>query len=429
MKTVVIGPGRIGCGFAGQLLRASGHEVSFLARNRELVNHLNRVQQYRVRLADGAEVRDIVVDSLRAVHMADSDAAVRELANADLIVTAVGAGSLPSIAPLLAEGLRQRSTPVNVFAFENLGDAGPCLRRLVGGHLQSGFPLDLHGFSGSVVSRAVTQRLGSTAGSEPLVFVGDPTSEFAVSGPDLRPPLPEIEGMIVADDLAAWMKRKLYIFSAGHATCAYLGFLKGYHYIHTAIRDPEVHAAVLAAMREGQRGIAALYGPEFAGNEDELLRIVARFKNATLCDSVSRVGRDPARKLASEDRLVGAAQLAHQAGIRPQQLGLAAAAACYFDPEDPSAARLQSEIEIAGLGAALRHVSGLDPSRGLGRLVQYYWVRLARGWQKDNVLLSLDRLLWAWKPQRGGAGGRESAPYRGKSARGTPRFGLAHRPK
>ena len=39
-----------------------------------------------------------------------------------------------------------------------------------------------------------------------------------------------------------------------------------------------------------------------------------------------------------------------RAGVRPDRLGLAAAAAFCFDPDDPSAALLQSEIDIAGLG-------------------------------------------------------------------------------
>ncbi len=33
MKAVVIGPGRIGCGLVGQLLRESGWEVVFLGRS------------------------------------------------------------------------------------------------------------------------------------------------------------------------------------------------------------------------------------------------------------------------------------------------------------------------------------------------------------------------------------------------------------
>lgn len=407
MNTVIIGPGRIGCGFAGQLLRESGHQVTFLARQRELAAHLNRLRRYRVRLADNAESREITVDEVSAVLLSDTDAAVRLLADADLIVTAVGAGQLAAIAPTIAAGLRRRTQPLNALAFENLPDGGAELRALVAGHLPSGFPIAEHGFSGAVISRAVTRRIGDPRGDEPLVFVGDPPREFVVSGPELRGPLPEIAGMVVADDLAAWMKRKLYIFSAGHATCAYLGYLKGYHYIHTAICDPEIRAAVLAAMREGQRGIAALYGQDFAGGERELEAIVRRFENATLEDTVIRVGRDPLRKLAAADRLVGAAQLAQKAGVRPAGLGLAAAAACCFDRHDPSAAKLQHAIEGAGWGRALHRISGLHPKRGLGRLVGHSWTKLSRGWQQDNVLLSLDRLVWAWQA---GPGPRPASP-------------------
>ena len=40
MKAVVIGPGRIGCGLAGQALHASGYAVTFVARDRRIVEHL-----------------------------------------------------------------------------------------------------------------------------------------------------------------------------------------------------------------------------------------------------------------------------------------------------------------------------------------------------------------------------------------------------
>lgn len=416
MNTVVIGPGRIGCGFAGQLLRSSGHRVTFLGRNAEVVDHLNRLGHYRVRLANGRDSRDIVVDEVRAVYVVDEAAALAALAEADLIVTAVGAGNLPAVAPLIAAALAGRGTPANVFAFENLADAGTYLKALVASHLPADGGLERHGFSGSVVSRAVSQRLGDPTADAPLTFVGDPASAFVVSGPDLRP-LEPIEGMIVADDLAAWMKHKLYIFSAGHAACAYLGYLKGYHYIHTAIRDPEIRAAVLAAMREGQRGVAALYGAPFAGGEADLLEILARFENAALQDTVNRVGRDPTRKLGHDDRLLGAAQLAQDAGLRPAGLGLAAAAACCFDPEDPSAAQLQSEIENAGLGSALQRVSGLDTHKGLGRLVRKSWTQLAQGWRKDNVLLSLAHLLWAWKPEQGGGAAHQRKGWKKNAKR------------
>lgn len=146
-------------------------------------------------------------------------------------------------------------------------------------------------------------------------------------------------------------------------------------------------------MIEGQRALAARYGPEVAGDESDLLEIMSRFENAALNDPITRVGRDPRRKLGAEDRLVGAARLAEEVGVRPKKLALAAADAFYFDdPADPLTADFQRDVEEAGLSSALIRVSGLDCNYGLGRAVADTCGGLARGWRRGNLLLSLDRL-------------------------------------
>ena len=259
MKAVVFGSGLIGCGLVGQLLRASGHEVVFVARNPMMVDHLNRIGHYRVHLVKGLETQESIVEGIQAVSTAEPDRVAEEIAEAGLIVTAVGAGNLPQVAPLIAAGLCQRRAPANVLAFENLANAGPYLRHLIADHLPADFSLAAHGFSGALIDRVVSRRLGNPGRDEPLTFVGDPPATFVVDGQSLRQPLPPIEGMIVADDYTAWIRRKLYTFSAGHAACAYLGYLKGYHYIHSAIRDPEIRNTVVRAMVEGQGGLAARY--------------------------------------------------------------------------------------------------------------------------------------------------------------------------
>jgi mannitol-1-phosphate 5-dehydrogenase len=394
MKAVIIGAGRIGCGHAGELLHASGHEVVFLARDPSWAAHLNRMGGYRVRLVDGTRSRTVAVEGIRAVWTGDAAQTQSELIGADVIVTAVGATCLFDIAPLIAAALRKRTTPVNILVFENMSDGGDALKRLVAAHLPAGFALDCHGFCGTLVSRIVTQRLGDPIGSEPVTFVADSTPTFAVDGKRAHAPLPEINGMVVADDFAAWMERKLYIFSAGHATCAYLGHLKGYRFIHAAIRDPEIRAAVLDAMAEGQRGIAQRYGQAFAGGRDDLLEIIRRFENAALDDSVSRVARDPSRKLGAGDRLLGSARLAQAAGVRPHRLLLAAAAAyCFRDPQDESAVRLQTDISLLGLPSVLRRVSALNARRGLGKRLAQEWIRISG--HGERVLLSMDRMMWS----------------------------------
>jgi mannitol-1-phosphate 5-dehydrogenase len=258
-----------------------------------------------------------------------------------------------------------------------------------------------HGFSGALVSRIVTSRIGDLARNEPLVFLGDPPSACVVDGSTLRGPPPRMEGLRVVANFEAWVMKKLYTFGAGHAAAAYLGALKGYRYVHSAIRDAEIRSAVLAAMEEGRRGLVRRYGAELAGSRADLDAIVARFENAALNDRVSRVARDPLRKLGPEDRLVGAARLAVEAGILPRSLAMVAAAAmCFVCAQDSTACPAPA--------ATVRSVSGLDPQRGLGLEVVEAFARLTEGRENDNVLLSLGQLVWSWT--------RESAPSLRKSA-------------
>ena len=128
--------------------------------------------------------------------------------------------------------------------------------------------------------------------------------------------------------------------------------------------------------------------------------IIGRFDNAALDDSVLRVGRDPQRKLGYADRLVGAATLAEEAGIRPERLALATAAAlCFEHAGDPSS---------AGVHDVLKRVSRLDGTEGFGRSVAMLWSRLSTGRMSENHLISLERLVWAWSATEAGFTGRQA---------------------
>jgi mannitol-1-phosphate 5-dehydrogenase len=370
------------------VLQAAGYTLTFVGRG-PIVANLARTGRFVVRLAEGRRAADVEVRGVSALATAEAERVAQAVAEADLVAVSVGAANLAAIAPLLAAGLARRSTPVNVLAFENCTDPGGCLRAAV---LRSdpGLRAAGHGFSGALVSRIVTARLGDLDGDAPLVFLGDPPDEFVVHGPSLAAPLPAIAGLRLVDDYAAWVTKKLFTFSAGHAAAAYLGALKGYHYVHAAVRDPEIRRAVLAAMEEGRRGLLRRYGPALAGDRAELGRIMRRFENAALADPVLRVGRDPLRKLGPEDRLVGAARLAREAGVAPRRLALVAAAALCFDCAVNAGGR------SAGPDATLRTVAGLDPGCGLGREVALAFTRLAAGRERDNVLLSLREVVWSW---------------------------------
>ncbi len=395
MKAVVIGAGRIGCGLAGQLLHASGYEITFVTRNRNVVDNLNRNGGYQVALTSMSECRYVTVSGVKAIPAEDTVRAVEAIAQADLIVTAVCAQNLPAVAWLIAQGLERKEEPTNVIAFENMEHVGPCLRRLVAGAMVRGEDADKHGFSGAVISRMVTQRLGDPADDAPLTFIGEMVEDVIVDRRSLRSPIPQIQGVIPVDNYHPWVLRKLYTFSAGHATAAYLGWLKGYRYIHTAIRDPEIRQAVLSAMEEGLRGLAARFGEAAESDAKQLQAIVERFENAALNDPIQRVARDPRRKLAAGERLVGAAMLAEEAGINPKQLALATAAALCFSGVGQHGANCMSDPECAEVCSTLNEVCGLDAARGFGKAVANSWAMLAPGLSPGNLLLSLNQHMWA----------------------------------
>ena len=395
MKTIVFGAGKIGCGLAGQLLRDSGHEVVFVARSASIAEHFNRVGRYIVRLVGRGETREVMVNGIRAVSADETERVAEEIADAGLIITSVGCDNLENISGLIAAGIKRRVEPINILAFENSGSAGPSLRGWVGRHLPAGFPLERNGFAGVLISRAVTQRTGDPASDEPLVFVGDTYSRFIVDGTDLRGTLPQIEGMLVTDNYEAWVQKKFCMFSAAHATTAYLGHLKGYRYIHTAIRDPQIRASVHAVIKEGQQGLAARHGAELAGDESDCQEVLERISNAQLCDPIIRVGREPGRKLKAEDRLVGTARLAEAAGIEPKNLGLAVAAALFFNNyKDPSAFELHHQVSTQGGVAVIHKYCGADSASPLSRHATDAWYRLFEEWQHGRVLTDLNTMNW-----------------------------------
>jgi mannitol-1-phosphate 5-dehydrogenase len=403
----VIGTGRIGCGFAGRLLHRSGYALTLVGRP-PAATQLACARRYTVRLTDGRTEREESVDGFTVLDVAQTAEIADAISGADLVCTAVGPRNLDAVAPMLARGLAQAARPVNIIAFENTEDAGPRLRRLVERQLGTQ-RADRHGFTGAVVGAVVSHQLLARHPGEDLLLIGEPHTEFAVDAHALRDPIPPVEGMVAVDDFTAFYLRKLYRYSAGHATAAYLGRLKGYRYLHAAVRDGEIRHAVHAAMAEGRAGLAAIYGDRVAGDEAELDAILQRFGNAALGDTVARVGRDVARKLDHRERLVGAARLAERAGVAPTRLAEATAAAlCFGDigldrgldgaagGEASPMRRVRRPCHPGDVADVLRNLAGLRQGSPLARRIEAAWHRLSAGGEDGNLLLALDRPLRAW---------------------------------
>ncbi len=173
--------------------------------------------------------------------------------------------------------------------------------------------------------------------------------------------------------------RKLYIHNCGHAVLAYLGYLRGLEYGYQALEDPAIRPLFEQALVELQAGIVAAYGVEPEWLERHRADLTGRFANRALGDTVFRLARDPVRKLAATDRLVGAARLAEQAGMEPTCLSLGIAAAYRFDhPDDPMAQEMQTRLRRDGLDAVMQSVSEIEPGEPLAELVRQHYLKLSK---------------------------------------------------
>jgi mannitol-1-phosphate 5-dehydrogenase len=153
-----------------------------------------------------------------------------------------------------------------------------------------------------------------------------------------------IEVFVEQPDLTPFAEAKLYCHNAGHALAAYLAHCLGLRRIDELRQRPDILEFVRSAMLEESGapllarfgGVDPLFTP--AGMRAYVDDLVERMVNPYVRDAVARVGRDPARKLGWEDRLVGAMRLALNARVKPRRYALGVAAALRWLELEPTRA-------------------------------------------------------------------------------------------
>lgn len=366
-KAVHFGAGNIGRGFVGVLLHQGGYEVVFSDVAAPLVDALKAASSYTVHeVGDGGA--DHEVTAFRAMNSAeDPDAVANEVATARVATTAVGPTVLKFIAPLILEGLRRRdpeAAPLQVMACENaIGATDTLLQAVQDAAGESWQEISSRAvFANTAVDRIVPGQ-PEDGGVDVTV---EPFFEWAIEAGPFGQDRPTVPGAHFVSDLGPYIERKLFTVNTGHAATAYHGALAGISKISDALADPTVEAAVTAALEETSALLVAKHG--FAPEELEQYRarILDRFRNPALPDTVTRVGRQPLRKLSRHERFVGPAAEAAERGLETAALVSAISAALSFDqPEDEQSVQLQELLSTMNPDAFTEHVTGLVPEDAL----------------------------------------------------------------
>ncbi len=375
MKAIQFGAGNIGRGFIGALLSKAGYHVVFADVNKEVIDKINEDKKYTIHVMD-VNCEEIVVENISGV-ISINDEILDEIKEAEIITTAVGLVVLPRIAPTIAKGIQLRKeagikTPLNIIACENAIKASSQLKAEVEKCLseeEKAYLEEFVGFPDCSVDRIVPPVKSENI----LDVVVEKFYEWNVEEKAFKGSIPAIEGMNLADNLMAYIERKLFTLNTGHAITAYIGNLKGYGTIDESIADEKIYNVVKKAMTESGMGLVEKHKFDKEAHFKYIDKIIGRFKNPYLKDDVSRVGREPLRKLSDSDRLIKPLMTARGFDLSVDNLLLGVGAALHYNnQEDTQILKIQQLIKVNCVKGAIAEVANIDDNDLLEKIEKAY---------------------------------------------------------
>jgi mannitol-1-phosphate 5-dehydrogenase len=354
-KLVHFGAGNIGRSFIGQLFSQIGYEVVFIDVNKELIKFLNERNQYKV-IIKNSDLPDetILVENVRAIDGTDIRQVTDEIATASYLSSSVGKDALPKILPSVAKGLvkrrRNSGLPLDFIIAENVRNSPDLIREQLRKYLPEGFNID--GFVSIVetsIGKMVPIMKETDYKTDPLQVFAEKYNTLILDKKAFLNTVPDLPGLMAVDNIRAYIDRKSFIHNLGHAALSYLGYQYNpdITYVWEALEIPMIKSDTYNAMHEAAWALIAEYPNEFTIDklEEYINDLLARFRNKSLEDTIYRVGRDLRRKLAHDDRLVGAIHLAKKHDLPYYHISKVVKAAFLFYAKNEKGLVFPSDIE------------------------------------------------------------------------------------
>ena len=293
---------------------------------------------------------------------------------------------MPAIVPAIAAGLELRvarpaAPPLDLIIAENILDGAAFLREALVRVLPAGFPLEERlGLVETSIGKMVPIIPLKERARDPLRVYAEAYNTLILDRRGFRGPLPDVSGLDPKDNMKAYVARKSFIHNLGHALSAYLAYIEGRTYVFTweAMRDSALRGRVKAAMMESGLALLRAFPGEFTPESQEahVEDLLKRFANANLGDTLFRVGRDIARKLGPDDRLIGAMRCDLENGVAPLVTAEGAAAACFYRGVDENGRPFgpdelfHAEFQPRGLDYIFERVCGLKDDSPVDRRIR-----------------------------------------------------------
>ena len=311
-KILILGAGAIGRGYLPWVFSPTESEFVFIDSNPEIIASMRdrgSYVTYRVR-DDQLEAQTVRV---AAAYLPDEFQADRHV---DAVACFVCVG--PRNVDRAVEIVKQLDVPLVLC--ENEPATVGSVKQIVG-HDRVYFAVP-----DVITSNTAPAHLLS---EDTLTVISEDGALFIEEGPtDLRGQFTFLSRERLLDE--QWMA-KLYLHNTPHCIAAYLGALVGAEYIHEAMAMPQVNAVVEGAMDEMLKALKLNWTISHSFLEWYAQKELARFRCRYLFDPVSRVAREPLRKLDIHGRLIGAAQICLSRGVLSQNILIGITGALLFE--------------------------------------------------------------------------------------------------
>ena len=360
------GAGKIGRGFIAELLHDSEYEIVFGDVVEEIVESINKEKEYSLFLIDH-NYKEKIIDKVSAYsNIKEPEKLINVMCDAEIITTSVMATNLPKIAPLIAQGLKKRlelgKVPVIIMACENAIMGTDILKKaIIENNILTEEQIDkIAVFPNTAVDRMV---FDGEHGGKKGIEIGDAYELVIEKNKLIDPDYEPIKGAEYVDDLMKYLQRKIYIINCGHAISGYLGqTLKGYEIVQDALRDPELLPQIREAMLESISALEKKYHFDHESLVEYMeTMMIKRFTTPGVEDPISRVSREPIRKIAPNDRIMWPAFICEEYGLKNDYLLKGVACALLFKSKgDTQAEELQRFIKDNGVEAAIIKYTGVE---------------------------------------------------------------------
>jgi mannitol-1-phosphate 5-dehydrogenase len=341
-RALIIGGGAIGRGFVPWVL--DEFELDILDASTDLVNGIASKGGYYSFMSDGEQLQEKWVQVRRVATSFEL------LSPLDYDITFISVG--PRNTTRLPSGVEKLHGPV--FSLENDPITVEWIKKTYGlEDVYFGVPDVITSSTASAESLARDPHAIHTENG--VLYLQRPQK----LAPSLEKLLPKVCWLPVERLNQEW-DAKLYIHNTPHCIAAYLGHMSGCTYLHEALAKPAIKRVINGVIDELVCALKMVTSYDHHFIESYAVKEVRRFSNTLLFDPVSRVAREPLRKLHPSGRLTGALRLLLSAGVNPTFLmaGIAAAL-CYSEKNDRDYLQL-SELDNFGISSFLKYHLGLN---------------------------------------------------------------------